>query len=83
LVSGPFVEICRKYIFLVQIEQQYRTFHVSILNTFMAYCWQQYKLFLALQQYKGNRVSPWLTNSIRSRRLVVTQVGCKSRLFFP
>jgi hypothetical protein len=28
-------------------------------------------------------VGPWLTNSIRSRGLVVIQVGCKSRLFFP
>jgi hypothetical protein len=27
-------------------------------------------------------VGPWLTNSIRSRGLVVTQVGRKSRLFF-
>jgi hypothetical protein len=28
-------------------------------------------------------VGPWLTNSIRSRGLVVIQVGRKSRLFFP
>jgi hypothetical protein len=28
-------------------------------------------------------VGPWLTNSIRSRGLVVTQVGRNSRLFFP
>jgi hypothetical protein len=28
-------------------------------------------------------VGPWLTNLIRSRGLVVTQVGRKSRLFFP
>jgi hypothetical protein len=28
-------------------------------------------------------VDPWLTNLIRSRGLVVTQVGRKSRLFYP
>jgi hypothetical protein len=33
--------------------------------------------------FAPNTAGPWLTNSIRSRGLVVTQVGRKSRLFFP
>jgi hypothetical protein len=36
---------------------------------------------LAFMTRKSATVGPWLTNSIRSRGLVVTQVGRKSRLF--
>jgi hypothetical protein len=45
------------------------------------FCWSVLKFPLCCAL--GHTVGPWLMNSIRSRGLVVTQVGRKSRLFFP